>query len=152
MGLHHQHQQQQQQHTGDGILPIPNYHFPNMYHPQNPTGGGVLQPTHNFPPMNYQAAALRKPDNNPGNRAGNRGRGNPHSQQRQRHVSNPSNQQFSALNDRTKEQTDDLFKQLVDIFSEAAQEKKIFEILQNHATETDINRLTNYCMSALFSD
>ena len=46
--------------------------------------------------------------------------------------------------------TEQLFEQLQIVFPEKDQEEKIREVLRNHNTETDLNRLTNYCMSALF--
>ncbi|KAK7493750.1 hypothetical protein BaRGS_00014891 [Batillaria attramentaria] len=46
--------------------------------------------------------------------------------------------------------TADLLKTLKEMFPEEDQEHKIRSVLENHASETDLNRLTNYCFSALF--
>lgn len=46
--------------------------------------------------------------------------------------------------------TADLLKALKEMFPGQEQEPKIRSVLQNHASETDLNRLTNYCVSALF--
>lgn len=46
--------------------------------------------------------------------------------------------------------TADLMKALKGVFPEEEQEVKIRSVLENHSSETDLNRLTNYCYSALF--
>ncbi|XP_041375081.1 NEDD4-binding protein 1-like [Gigantopelta aegis] len=46
--------------------------------------------------------------------------------------------------------TEQLFEALRIVFPEMDQEEKIRDVLRNHSAETDLNRLTNYCMSALF--
>lgn len=49
---------------------------------------------------------------------------------------------------RSEKQTNELFKQLKVIFPEPGQVKKINEILQNHPAETDMEKLTNFCINA----
>ncbi|XP_021365824.1 NEDD4-binding protein 1-like isoform X2 [Mizuhopecten yessoensis] len=75
-------------------------------------------------------------------RGAHRGRG-----QRYPH---PQPNKFTALSTRSNQSTEELFKQLKGIFSESDQEQKLREVLQNHQEETDLNRLTNYCMNAIF--
>ncbi|XP_060080272.1 NEDD4-binding protein 1-like [Ylistrum balloti] len=63
----------------------------------------------------------------------------------------PQPNKFTALSSRSEQSTEELFTQLKCIFSESKQEQKLREVLRNHQEETDLNRLTNYCMNAIFS-
>ncbi|XP_046560326.1 probable ribonuclease ZC3H12C [Haliotis rubra] len=46
--------------------------------------------------------------------------------------------------------TEDLFLHLKSVFPEKSQEDHIRKVLDNHRSETDLNRLTNYCMEVIF--
>ncbi|XP_067650737.1 NEDD4-binding protein 1-like [Haliotis asinina] len=46
--------------------------------------------------------------------------------------------------------TEDLFLNLKSVFPEKSQEHYIRKVLDNHCSETDLNRLTNYCMEVIF--
>ncbi|XP_071092517.1 NEDD4-binding protein 1-like isoform X1 [Haliotis cracherodii] len=46
--------------------------------------------------------------------------------------------------------TEDLFLHLKSVFPEKSQEDSIRKVLDNHSSETDLNRLTNYCMEVIF--
>ena len=55
----------------------------------------------------------------------------------------------SLLPCRTETQTTELFEQLCQMFPEDEQKSAIINILHNHKEELDINRLTNFVLSAL---
>ena len=70
--------------------------------------------------------------------------------QHQHGISNSNTAISRSIPVRHQKVTEQLFEELKTVFPEKDQEEKIREVLQNHKTETDLNRLTNYCMSALF--
>ncbi|CAG5128878.1 unnamed protein product, partial [Candidula unifasciata] len=45
----------------------------------------------------------------------------------------------------------ELYQKLAQMFPEPNQVQHILKVLNNHEQETDINRLTNYCMNSLFT-
>ena len=60
--------------------------------------------------------------------------------------------QFKAAsppNPRHPNTTRDLLEALKAVFPDAGQEAKIQQVLDNHPADTDLNKLVNYCMSAL---
>ncbi|XP_035829887.1 uncharacterized protein LOC101863651 isoform X2 [Aplysia californica] len=56
---------------------------------------------------------------------------------------------LSLLPGRSEEETQRLFKQLSQVFCDPSQSSCIKKVLQNHKDETDINRLTNFLLSAM---
>lgn len=53
--------------------------------------------------------------------------------------------------ERSKTVTFQLYEKLSQVFPEPNQGQHIRKVLDNHKSETDLNRLTNYCMNSLFS-
>lgn len=51
---------------------------------------------------------------------------------------------------RSDSESEDLYGELKRIFPDEDQEETVKKILSNHPCETDLTRLTNYCMSVLF--
>ena len=92
----------------------------------------------NFPPMENPHQPNVQHNNFGDNRGRGRGGGNANSPRRPKQDKPP----------RTKQQTEELTDQLKGIFPEEA--AKIQEILQNHPGETDMTKLTNYLMNAMF--
>ncbi|XP_025116032.1 NEDD4-binding protein 1-like [Pomacea canaliculata] len=62
----------------------------------------------------------------------------------------PGSLSLSKEKKRPPDVTESLFMALKQVFPNEDQDYKIRAVLDNHETETDLNRLTNYCMSALF--
>ncbi|XP_033754483.1 NEDD4-binding protein 1-like [Pecten maximus] len=125
-------------------LAVGNARFPYQNLPQrglNPNLGYQKPPLLQQFPGQFQFR-----QNQPGDaavfRGAHRGRGQRYPQ--------PQPKKFTALSSRSDQSTEELFTQLKGIFSESKQEQKIREVLQNHQEETDLNRLTNYCMNAIF--
>ena len=58
--------------------------------------------------------------------------------------------QEKQLELRTDNDSQELYKELRVIFPEEYQEDTLRNVLSNHPCETDLTKLTNYCMSVLF--
>lgn len=52
---------------------------------------------------------------------------------------------------RSREETQRLYEQLIQVFPNKDQSLRVYQVLENHCTETDLVKLTNYVMNALFS-
>ncbi|BFZ12769.1 hypothetical protein BsWGS_15809 [Bradybaena similaris] len=62
-----------------------------------------------------------------------------------------TNFEESSQPERSKTTTFQLYEKLCQVFPEPNQGQHIMKVLDNHKCETDLNRLTNYCMNSLFS-
>ena len=51
---------------------------------------------------------------------------------------------------RPPHKTQQLLEALQGVFPDKEQEGKLREVLQNHPEETDLNKLTNYCINAFY--
>ncbi|XP_069112055.1 NEDD4-binding protein 1-like [Argopecten irradians] len=135
--------QQQNNWTNKPFTAIGNARFPHQNLP--PQRGINPNLGYQRPPLYPGQGQFRQnqPENPATFRGAHRGRG-----QRYPHPQPPK---FTALSSRSEQKTEELFTELKGIFSESAQEQKLREVLRNHQEETDMNRLTNYCMNAIFS-
>ncbi|KAL8559404.1 hypothetical protein ACOMHN_045201 [Nucella lapillus] len=108
-------------------------------------------PVHRHPPP--KCNAFLPPSQQPRARSSNRNklRGMPLGARAPRPASlgPPAGQPEEGAPTRHGEVTDWVFKALKGVFPDAEQEDMIRRVLDNHPSETDLNKLTNYCIAAL---
>lgn len=126
----HQQQQQQQQ---------PGYH-----QTQNAQGQGHYR--NQWQPHGNQYDTVDASGPSQGFQKGNRG----HQRGNQGYTNFKGQGQNRGILTRSEEETESLYKELKVLFPEPDQDEKIRLILNNHELETDLTKLTNYCMSILF--